>query len=130
MVIIIFQIVCILCLAALGLHRCARAFSSWGERGLLSSCVRASSCSGFSCSGAWGLECLGSVVRGALPELPHGTWDPNSWARDRARVAGTSRQILNRRATREGPVIAVINAVVLLSDSTPLGSLFNMASHL
>ena len=98
------------------------------SEGLLSSCVRASSCSGFSCSGAWGLECLGSVVCGALPELPHGTWDPNSWARDRTHGAGISRQILNHRATREVPVIAVIN--VLLSDSTPLGSLCNMASHL
>ena len=29
-----------LCLAALGLHCCAQAFSSWGERGLLFIAVR------------------------------------------------------------------------------------------
>ena len=35
---------------------CKRAFSSCGERGLLSGCgMRASHCSGFSCCRAWGL---------------------------------------------------------------------------
>ena len=39
--------------AVLGLRCCARAFSSRGEQGLLSSCgVRASRCGGFSCCGA------------------------------------------------------------------------------
>ncbi|XP_070244028.1 zinc finger protein 793 isoform X4 [Bos mutus] len=45
------------CWAMLGLHCCARAFSSCNEWGLPSSCgVRASHCSGFSCCGAQGLE--------------------------------------------------------------------------
>ena len=41
-------------LAAMGLHCCARAFSSCSKWGLLSSCgARASQCSGFSCFRAW-----------------------------------------------------------------------------
>ena len=40
-------------LAALGLQCCLRAFSSYGDQGLLSSCgARASHCGGFSCCGA------------------------------------------------------------------------------
>ena len=46
-------------MAELSLPCCTRAFSSYGEWGLLSSCsVMASRCGGFSC-GAQALECAG-----------------------------------------------------------------------
>ena len=46
---------------------CKRAFSSCGERGLLSSCgMRASHCSGFSCCRAWilGMRAVVAAVHG------------------------------------------------------------------
>ena len=44
----------------MGLWRCARAFSSCSEWGLLSSCgPQASHRSGFSCCRVWALECVG-----------------------------------------------------------------------
>ena len=47
-------------LAVLGLHGCTRAFSSYGEWGLLSGCsAQASHCGGFSCRGARALEHTG-----------------------------------------------------------------------
>ena len=49
-------------LAVLGLHCCAQAFSSCGERGLLLVVVRASHCGGFSCCGARALGAQASVV--------------------------------------------------------------------
>ena len=45
-----------------GVHCCAQAFSSWGERGLLFIVVPASHCSGFSCCGAQTLGVRASVV--------------------------------------------------------------------
>ena len=59
-----------LCLAALGLHCCTRAFSSYNEQGLLSSCgAWASHCGGFFCFraqalGVWAqwLWCAGLVA--------------------------------------------------------------------
>ena len=56
---ILFICLCILFLVSLGLCCYVRAFSSYGEQGLLSSCgLRASHCGGFSCcrtqaSGVW-----------------------------------------------------------------------------
>ena len=51
-----------LCLAVLDLSCCTRAFSSWGEQGLLSSCSACTSCCGvFSYYGA---QILDSVPRG------------------------------------------------------------------
>ena len=50
-------------LAALGLHCCAWAFSSCGERGATLRCgVWASHYGGFSCCGAWALGMWASVV--------------------------------------------------------------------
>ena len=52
-------------LAVLGLCCCVRAFSSWGEQGLLSrSIVQVSHCGGFSCCRAWapGMQALVAVV--------------------------------------------------------------------
>ena len=52
-----------LLLAVLGLHCCVRAFSSFGEQGLLSGCgVRAARCSGFSRCSARALGTWASVV--------------------------------------------------------------------
>ena len=48
-------------LAALGLHCCVQAFSSYSERGLLCCGVQASRGS-FSCCGAWALGVRASVV--------------------------------------------------------------------
>ena len=46
-------------LAALGLHCCARAFSSYSEQGLLSNCSAwACHCSDFTCCRAQALECM------------------------------------------------------------------------
>ena len=50
-------------LTVLGVHRCVRAFSS-GEQGLLQLC-----CAGFSCCGAWALQC-GLSRCGAWAQLP------------------------------------------------------------
>ena len=59
-------IVCLfiyLFLAALGLHCCAQAFSSCGERGATLRCSAwASHCGDFSCCGAWALGVRASVV--------------------------------------------------------------------
>ena len=50
-------------LAALGLHCCAQASSSCGEKRILFSCSPGVSCGdGFFCSRARALGCLGSVV--------------------------------------------------------------------
>ena len=49
-----------LCLAALGLHFCARAFSSCSEQGLLFAGVWASHCCGFSCCGT---QAIGTQVQ-------------------------------------------------------------------
>ena len=70
-------------MAALDLHCCARAFSSCGEEGLLSSCgVQASRCGGFSSwqstgSGACRLqyEC-GFSSCDTRAQLPCGMWNP------------------------------------------------------
>ena len=51
-----------LVLAALGLRCCTRAFSSYGEYGLLCCGAWASHCSGFSCCRAWALGTRASVV--------------------------------------------------------------------
>ena len=49
----------------------ARAFSSCGEQGLLSSCgVQASRCSGFPCYKAWALGCAGFSRRGTRAQSP------------------------------------------------------------
>ena len=65
-------------LAMLGLHHCVRAFSSSGERGLLSSCsVQLSHRGGFSC----GSQAPGTVLARGLhscdtqAQLPLGMWD-------------------------------------------------------
>ena len=59
----IFFNLCILFLAALGLHYYVRAHSNCDEQGLLSSCgVQASHCGGFSC-GAQALGTPASVVQ-------------------------------------------------------------------
>ena len=76
----------ILLLAALGLCF-EKAFSSCSKQGLLSSCVRASRCGGFSYCGARALGCVG-LGRcgtcapecglngcGAWASLPHGVWN-------------------------------------------------------
>ena len=91
-VLIFFSSLCIyvyiLFLAALSLHCCAvKAFSSCGERGLLSSWdARASHCGGFSCGawtlghvgfsvcGSWALEC-GHHSCAAPVQLPQVMWD-------------------------------------------------------
>ena len=58
----------------LGLHCCTWAFSRCSEQGLLSSCgMGASHRGGFSCCGAWALEC-GLSNCGTWAWLPHGTW--------------------------------------------------------
>ena len=50
--------------AALGLHCCARAFSSYSEQGLLSNCgAWACHCSGFTGCRAQALECMGFSSR-------------------------------------------------------------------
>ena len=50
-------------MAVLGLHCCAQAFSSCGERELLFHCsAQASHCSVFFCCGAWALSVRASVV--------------------------------------------------------------------
>ena len=67
----------------LGLHCFTRACFSCGKWGLLSSCVQASHCGGFSCWGAWVLGAWPSlvVVHGpscllACGILPHQRLDP------------------------------------------------------
>ena len=47
-------------MAALSLHCCMQAFSSWGKQGLFSSCdVQTSHCGGFSSDEAWALGSAG-----------------------------------------------------------------------
>ena len=59
----------------MGLHCCAWAFSSCGERGLLFHCgAQASHCGGFSCCGAQALGMQASVV------VAHGLSSCGSWA--------------------------------------------------
>ena len=71
-----FKILFIIILAALGLHRCSRAFSSFVEQGLLSSCrAWACLCCGFSCCGAWALGHTGFSGCGTQTQLLCGTWD-------------------------------------------------------
>ena len=61
----------------LGLCCCAQAFS---ERGATLRCgVQASHCGGFSCCGAWGLECRLS----SCGTVPHGLSSCGSWALER-----------------------------------------------
>ena len=64
-----------LLLVALGLHWGARAFSSFGEKGLLPSCgVWVSHCSGLSCCRAWHLG-HGLSSYGTRAYLPRSMWD-------------------------------------------------------
>ena len=84
------------CAGSLLLHR---LFSSYSERGLLSSCgARASPCSGLSCCRALGE--WASVVL-----APPGSVAPQHvgsfWTRDRTLVSCTGRQILCHWVTRE-----------------------------
>ena len=52
----VFVVVVVVVVVAPDLHCCARAFSSCGEQGLLSSWgAQASHCGGFSCCRAWAL---------------------------------------------------------------------------
>ena len=88
-------------LAALGLRCCMKAFSSCGERGLLSSCdARASPCGSFSClqstgSGDCGLQSLWRL--GFIAPLLVGS----SRTRDQTHLSCIGRWILNHWATRE-----------------------------
>ena len=84
-------------LAALGLRCCTRAFSSCGERGLLSSCgAQASHRSGFSSCRAQALGC--SLWFTGLVAPQH-VGSPQT--RDRTHVPCIGRWILNHWATRE-----------------------------
>ena len=86
------------CAGSLLLHR---AFSSFGERGLFSSCgAWASHCSGFSCCGARALE------RAVFSSCDTWAYLPcRMWHLRRPRIEpmspGIGRQILNRWTTRE-----------------------------
>ena len=121
-------------LAALGLCCCSRAFSEWGAT--LRCGAQASHCGGFSCCGAWGLECRLSSC---------GTWAQQLWlmgsraqaqqlwrtglvapwhvgsSRTRARthVPCIGRRILNHCATREAPQ-ALLNSQLFSCLSLPL----------
>ena len=67
----------ILVLAALGIHCCARTFSSCSEWGLLSSCgVQSSRCGGSSCCSAGALGQVGSVIvaHGLNGPVAHGVF--------------------------------------------------------
>ena len=60
----------------LGLHCCVRAFSSYGEQGILSSFgARVSRCSGSSCCGAWAPGRMGFSSFGTQALLPHCVWN-------------------------------------------------------
>ena len=75
-------------LVVLGLYCCTRAFSSYGERGLLSSYgVQASHRGGFSCSGAWAQQ----LQHADLVALGH---VESFQTRDQTHVLCISRQIL------------------------------------
>ena len=106
-----------LILVVLGLCYCERAFSSWGERGLLSSCgARAFHCCGFfvaergglsarglhSCS-SWELKYRLRAV--CVPLRCMGLAAPwhvgSSWIRDWTHVSCTGKWILYHLATRE-----------------------------
>ena len=83
-----------------GLHCHAHAFSSCGERGLLSSCdARASHCGGFSCCGA---RHLGEQAQQLWLMGLAAPWHvESSWTRDRTCVSHTAGQILNHQTTRK-----------------------------
>ena len=94
-------------LVVLGLHCCMRAFSSFGDRGLLSfQCVSFSlqgrllpqsmSSRGMWASANW--WCSGSVVLRHLG---------SSWIGDRTHVPWVARQILNQWTTREARMSAL-----------------------
>ena len=88
-------------LAVVGLCCHMQAFSSWDERGLLSSCgAWVSYCGGFSCCRAWALDVGSEVVAHRLScsaahaIFPH--QGPNC-------VLCIARQIFNHWTTRETP---------------------------
>ena len=85
-------------MTVLGLHCSWWAFSSSGERGLLSSCVAwASHCSGFSCWGPWALGLVGFSSCGA-----QGMWSLPGPGVEPASPALADR--LYHWATREPPL--------------------------
>ena len=92
-------------MAVLGLHFCARAFSSWGKRWPLFIAVRgpltiaASHYRGLSCCGAQAPDAQAQQLRLRGPAAP---WHVgSSQTRARTRVPCIGRQTLNHCATRE-----------------------------
>ena len=87
-------------LAALDLCCCVRAFSSFSEWGLLSSCsARASHCSGFSCGARVSVGVARGLCGTGVPLLL-GHMEP-SRTRDRTRISRIGWQILNLWTSRE-----------------------------
>ena len=52
-----------------------RAYSSWGDQGLLSSCSVWAHCGGFSCCRTWALGCTGFSSCGAWAQLCCSLWN-------------------------------------------------------
>ena len=99
-------------MAALGLHCYARAFSSWGKWGLLSSCgAQASYCSSFSCCRAQPLGRAGFSSCGTQAQwlsymgLAAPRHVGSSQTRDQTGVPCTARWIPNHWATRETQIL-------------------------
>ena len=88
-------------LAALCLCCCTRAFSSFGEQGLLSnSSVRAPHCCDFSFCGACALECELSSCGTQVLVAPQHVVSPQT--RNQTHLPCIGRQILNHWTTRGG----------------------------
>ena len=93
-------------MAVLGLHFCARAFSSCGKRGPLFIAVRgASHYRGLPCCEAQAPDAQAQQLRLTGPAVP---WHAgSSQTRARTRVPCTGRQTLNHCATREAHQVQV-----------------------
>ena len=89
-------------MAVLGLHFCARAFSSCGERGPLFIAVRGPLTIAASPVAEHRLQTRRLSSCGSPAQLLRGMWE-SSQTRARTRVPCIGRQILNHCATREAP---------------------------